>query len=455
MKWIKMTRFTASWPVAALMGLWLSPIAAHPVLMFTVTSHKEPPPGMQSSSGQVAKPSDETFPLAVTLGHRYLLVQAHGTRTIYDFERRRILRVNEAGKSYTDASLYADIGARAMEFQNRINLGSALKAGKVSMNTMEPALMEQLFSMSSPIGQSTIDQRRGSDASVFFFGEQLLMRVSDRTQELPAEYQAEYWRFLRYYAGIHPKIYAALAARRGVPQDVTLVLTNMTTETRKMTLSTIRNDPDAPYSLEGLILASPSEAPYSTLKLLGPDAAAQLAIRKASTMEARDAAFAQGHVLDALLANLAIMIMSDDATSTTEWLAKHRDDIQGDESSRALTANLTPRDQAAAQAAVQVLSELHKQPGTATYMLDLFEGNTLLSLRDTRGGAQHLLAALQVNPYLLGAWKDLGGSYYQSFEADKAWACWDAARRVSPRHSMLLQITELEERLRAGFPEFF
>jgi hypothetical protein len=88
-------------------------------------------------------------------------------------------------------------------------------------------------------------------------------------------------------------------------------------------------------------------------------------------------------------------------------------------------------------------------------MLDVFEGNILFNLRGGQAGADHLLAALKVNPYLLGAWKDLGGYYYRSYETDMAWACWDAARRVNAQHSMLLQITELENRLRQAFPEFF
>jgi hypothetical protein len=51
----------------------------------------------------------------------------HGTRTIYDFDRLRILRINLADKNYTNNSLYSDIGFRAVEFQNRIMLGAAAR----------------------------------------------------------------------------------------------------------------------------------------------------------------------------------------------------------------------------------------------------------------------------------------------------------------------------------------
>jgi hypothetical protein len=447
---------TTRWLVAFVAcGLCSAPLVAHPVLTFAVVSHKEPAKDT-TSGGQVVQPSTETYPLVVTLGHQYLTVEAQGTRTIYDFARLRILRLNLANATFTDDSLYMDIGFRAMEFQNRILLGTALQAGKVAVNPMEPALMEQLFSLSNPKGKTLIDQRHATGVTEFYWGQQKLMSVSDRTQELPPGYQSEYWRFLRYYAGGHPKIYAALGSIKGVPEKVVFVLNNMGTETREMTLNSIHNDADAPFSLQGLAPAPrPDESPYSTLKILGPDAAARLAERVESTATARDAAFAKGQILDAFLGNLAILIMTGNAAGMTAWTSQHRDAIQSDAAARSLTQSISPQDQAAAKTAVQTLEELHKEPGNAVYMLDVFEGNILLNMRGGTGGADHLLTALKVNPYLLGAWHDLGGYYYQSYEADKAWACWDAARRVNPQHSMLLPVTEMEKRLRTTFPEFF
>ena len=448
-------RSTARWLVVlVLCSLSASPLVAYPVLTFTVTSHKEPAAGA-TASGKPVQPSDKTFPLLVTLGHQYLIVEAEGTRTIYDFERLRVLRIDLSGAKYTDDSLYSDIGFRALEFQNRIMLGTALQAGKLPANPMEPALVEQLFSLSNPKGETQIDQRHAEGDLEFFWGKQKLVSVSDKTQALAAGYQSEYWRFLRYYAGGHPKVYGALTSVKGVPKKISFVLTNMGTETREIALDAIHNAADTPYSREGLELAAREQEPYNTLKLLGPDAAAKLTERMDAATKARDAAMAQGQVLEAVLTNMSILIMSGDGASPAAWLAQHRDAIQSNELAHSLTGNLEPRDQAGAQKSLQILSDLHKQPGSAGYMLDVFQGNIFLGLRDGKAGAEHLLAALSVNPYLLGAWKDLGGHYYQSFQTDKAWDCWDAARRVNPQHPMLMRITEMERQLRTAFPQFF
>lgn len=438
---------------SALIALMALPLAAHPVLQLTVTSHKRPAAGM-TSAGKPVQPSDETFALRVTLGHQYLITEEKGTRTIYDFERLRIFRIALASATFTDDSLYSDIGFRAMEFQNRLMLGSALQAGKVAANPMEPVLTEQLFSLSNPKGNTPIEQRHAGGNSEFFSGQHRLVSVSEKTQELPPAYRAEYWRFLRYYAGGHPQVYASLKALNGVPQKITFTLTNMGTETRDIVLDAITSVADAPYSLEGLTRAAPDGEPYNTLTLLGADAAAKLVERSETTIKVRDAAIAQGQVLDAELSNMALLIMNGDGASLAPWLAQHRDAILKDDAARSLSANLQPRDEAGVQSALQVLTELKKQPGNSAYMLDVFAGNILLP-RDGKAGSEHLLAALKANPYLLGAWKDLGGYYYQTYRMDKAWACWDAARRVNPQHSMLLRITEIEKQLRTTFPEFF
>ena len=450
----RIQRTLCSLMVSIAFALKALPLAAHPVLTFTVTSHNEPAVGMKTD-GKEAKPTDKTFPLVVTFGHQYLITEAEGTRTIYDFERLRVLRVTLASASFTDDSLYSDIGFRALEFQNRIMLGSALQAGKLPVNPMEPALMEHLFSLSNPKGSAVIEQRHGGAIREFFSGKHKLMSVSEKTRELPPAYQAEYWRFLRYYAGGHPQIYAALKPLNGVPENVTFVFTNMGTETRAIALNSITTAADAPYSLAGLVRAPPDTEPRSTLQILGEDAAAKLGERMDATMKVRDSAIAQGQVLEAMLANMAMLIMSGDRAGPGAWLAQHRDAIHGNESARSLSANLEPRDAAGAQKAVQVLADLHQQSGSMGYMLDVFAGNTFLGLGDGKAGAEHLLAALKVNPYLLGAWSDLAGHYYQSYETDKAWACWDAARRVNPQHSMLRRITDMERQLRTTFPEFF
>lgn len=217
-----------------------APLVAHPVLTFTVASHKESPEG-SNSSGQPVPSSDETFPLAVTLGHQYLVVEVRGTRTIFDFARQRVMTLNLVNKSYTDASLYAILGFRDLEFQNRLMLGAVLAAAKTGSLAMQPVFAEQTFSITDTKHETRIDQRQSDGETQFLWQDEKLLSISNKTRELPPGYQSDYWRFLRYYAGGHPKIYAALASVQGVPEKITFVLQNEPqTETREISLIAIR-----------------------------------------------------------------------------------------------------------------------------------------------------------------------------------------------------------------------
>lgn len=75
-------------------------------------------------------------------------------------------------------------------------------------------------------------------------------------------------------------------------------------------------------------------------------------------------------------------------------------------------------------------------------------------MRDEQG-RQLLLDALRVNPYLTGAWHDLGNVYYRSFRMPEAWICWDVGRRISPSDPMMKEVDQLELLLRTKNPQFF
>ncbi len=75
----------------------------------------------------------------------------------------------------------------------------------------------------------------------------------------------------------------------------------------------------------------------------------QLARRIDATVKARDAALAQGQVLEAVLADLAPPNMMGPPDDAMAWLTAHREAVQGDESTRLLIANVNPRDKAFAQ----------------------------------------------------------------------------------------------------------
>jgi len=430
----------------ALPGL-SAPLAAHPVLTFVVTSH------IEVSKGPPQAPTDETFPLIVTLGHRFLTVEAKDVRTIYDFDRNRIFELDLRKKTYQDVSLYSNIGFRVLEFYNRTHLGNAIRAAQTETPIMQPALVEHLFSLTDDDSQTVIDNTSQNGETAFLWRQHILMTVSSKTEKLPAAHQAEYWRFMRYYAGGHPEIYASLSLVKGVPKKITVVRTDQNTETRIMTLTGIATPADAGYALDGFMLSMPDREPYTTLKLVAADAAAQVKTRAAEALSDRDSAMSQGRYLDALLANYEVYFST--GGQDLAWMRSSGDRLKTDSGVLELAGALSRHDAAQLPAAADELSSLRTAASARREIIDVFEGNVRLEMGQAGQGESLLLGAARKNPYLTSVWHDLADYYYRSFRMPEAWSCMDAARRVAPDHPILKPLNDLERTLRGKNPEFF
>jgi hypothetical protein len=421
---------------------------SYPVLTYSMSSHMVP------RAQSTLKTKEEEGELTATLGHHFLIVESKGERTVYDFAQRRIYRVNESSRTYRDLSLYSDIGFREPELRNRLMVGSALAAGKVKGNPFVPAQIEHLLSLTSDHEHTVIDQARSGTDRIFSWRSIELMRVSEKTETLPTDYQAEFWRFLRYTIGGHPQIYAALQGQAGVPQRIEIRLQNVGYETRTLDLKKIEVLPDTPYSLEGFGPAPDDPAePGGTIALLGGDSRAELLERVAKTLRDRDAALGRGMVLDALLAHFAVGIITGDFDP--RWIEGIKQQISSDTAARTLTASLAPQNKQEAENDVKALEALSDPKLPYGYMLAVFKGNVLSQLGAGEKAEQSFLTALRANPYLTGTWHDLGGNYFHEFRMGEAWRCWDTARRLRPDHPMMTPVTETEQRLAAQHPEFF
>ena len=104
---------------------------------------------------------------------------------------------------------------------------------------------------------------------------------------------------------------------------------------------------------------------------------------------------------------------------------------------------------------MDILDTLKLTAGVHSYVLNIFEANIRLGMREGSKARELLLAALAADPTITGAWIDLGTAYYYNFDAQAAWACWDAARALRPTHYMLKVVDDREQKLRTDHPEFF
>ena len=435
--------------LAALVGTMAGSMgSAHPVLSFDETLDLKAPKGANFQS------SKRDMRISVTLGHRYLIVDSPGSREIFDFEKHCHYHLDLAAKTYNESSLFAQLGFAVLESQNRVLMNRMLSAAKLLDDMRSPPMVEQLFSVAVPGGDADIDTAKADDGTVYRWQGHDLLSISDASQPLPGEYQREYWRWLRINFGGHPKIYTDLEERSGVPELLRIVRPDGGVTTVTLRLKSVANSSTAMYTLEGFSRATPNAEPYLTLHHLDGDASAALAVQTSATRRDMENSIAAGKGFDAFL---AFMVLTNSATDATSMLPPQATELfRSDANAKAVAAVIQAHTKEQAESAVKTLTELRGQTtANYAYMLDVFAANHELDLRRTQDAERHFLAALAKNPYLTGAWFDLGNVYYATFRTAEAWACWDTARALNPKHPLRQRVDALEQRLLTESPHLF
>ena len=85
------------------------------------------------------------------------------------------------------------------------------------------------------------------------------------------------------------------------------------------------------------------------------------------------------------------------------------------------------------------------------HVLDVLRANALAASNRMDEAVQAMLGALGEDPWLTGAWKDLGDFYYARFDTERTWLAWEAGRRAAPGHPMWGPVREFEDRLRKAY----
>jgi len=83
------------------------------------------------------------------------------------------------------------------------------------------------------------------------------------------------------------------------------------------------------------------------------------------------------------------------------------------------------------------LQELENKSKHKIHVIKIFQANAQSDLGDTLKAKELFGEALKDNPHITGAYKDLGGLYFNEYNAVLAWRCWDVARKILPSHNML------------------
>jgi tetratricopeptide (TPR) repeat protein len=398
-------------------------------------------------------------------------IEESGKEVAYDFNKKRVYAISRADKTYTATDLNAMVYFRVMELGNRLKLQKVLDGVKATTKSpmLSPIESETVFGMVLPGEKAvSISERTTGDTTTYTHDDKALVTFVPSKNEIDASCKKSYARFIADVCPIHPEIRKKIVANAHLPADLEFLYINErgtskvskdntpAYKTGKLVLQSVESEPDTSVSdmaLNGLTLVrtkSDLTPIWNSLDSHGDNP--QFPTREEAIKFSENAA-KNGQPLDALLALLEYGLETgEQLVPEIKALAPS---LQKDENASHFLTYLSPDNEKEAKEALKSLSEIDRSKLKKGAVVDIMQGNIESQLDQKSDSLKLLIRALTNNPFIVGAYHDLGEGLTGEYQMDLAWQCFDEARKLRPDHPMLKSIDDMEAKLQQDFPDYF
>ena len=418
-----------------------------------------------ASPDEATPPRRETrsFTQTVTLGEDTVAVQDDRRTMIYRISTRRVLNVSGEHNTYQDWSLFSLVDGREAELFNRNALGAAMRAAKIDeaasqFRRFDSETELHMESQPHPSNETApvMEPVKRGDRLEFRYDGQIVAQFVPTETRLPPALHQRFVNYLAYSCAIHPEIRRAIAATGTVPQE--LIFTSRSVN--RQTTSTRHLISSAPSHSDRSLLPA-----GATLAGAGGDSVLQLVatvheVARSGQLPTRDAAIAfararvaEKNALDALMALIEYGLQSGD--NLTAEIRRHRAIFEADDRCQRYLKAFNQSSKALCEQNLALSDSIDRTGLRKSHQLDLQRANHLDRLGKPKEALEAYLNVVRANPAHAGALHDLGMLLARTYEHPKAWACWDAARRLYPAHPLFKDVIAREQRLLTGHPDFF
>lgn len=392
-----------------------------------------------------------TQEMDVTLAASYIAVDTAKGRMIYDFQTRRRYAIDTVNKVYVEYSLFDAVSFRVMEMVNRERMHAALVAIKPETPPLVVAQVENELSMLKQ-GPTASEEKTAGEMREFLIGGARLAEWSSAGTRVSAADAAQFAHFMRYVQGGHPQWLDKLQQQAAIPERLAVFITDpIKSRTVSLTVSAVRTVQAPAYDLTPYARESGQgiDALFDRIAAMTPE---QLAALHAAHACPSGADFSSAQALDTMLGKMECTLSSGMPLTLTP---EEKQAAAGAPSLALMFAAIGVNKPAEYADAVKTLAALRGQAPRKAYVLKVFEANHRVRMGQPKEAAQLFQDALEANPALGGAYKDLGDLLLMQFDTRRAWRSWDAGRRVSPELPNFAPVNKFQSELAAAHPEYF
>jgi hypothetical protein len=396
--------------------------------------------------------------LHLVLGKDYFQIDENGLEYIYDFSGQKVFVLDSKKKVFEVYSLYAYAGFRLAEMENRLLIYDNFKNNSQYdkfLYYLNPVFLEHDFSMISGRDSQKIVSSTNSGKTIYKADGVTLMETDGKGKAISKNESVIFNKFMIYRVGGHPEILKKISDESVIPDSITMHSFDAGHEKTMYKMVGLKNIPESSYSLEGY---KPGVVQF-TGEFIGyiknsTQNAEKNARQKVTLIESEiKKAVDEKIYLEAILGCMEIGLYN--SRFDTPVCKTNVEKFQTDEKVKILLGNIHTDEKSKIETSYQKLKELESPSLKKTYVLWVFRANLKVRMGESQEAFDLYYKALKVNPYLSGVYKDIGELFYNNYNMDMAWFCWDIGRKIFSDHSMLKEIDKLEENLAKKYPEFF
>ncbi|GEM_PF-3417334 len=397
--------------------------------------------------------------ITLELGKIFFSVEKNHKKTIYDFKKKRIYKLNMLTRLYSDQSMFPVVMKRRLEFENAVKLATTDK----NNNALEAVLtqMEHRFSIRNRERNKKALFLLSSNGknNIVLNDRKIFLEFSKDSLESSQASLVWFPVFLKYYCGVHPSILKILKKKKEIPKKLNIYYSSFNDMTT-LTILSLRTNPLESFSLKDFSIVEGGKFEFSPLingiQRLNSEFFNQ---NSNNLLKVSKEALKNEHFLEAMLGFLEYQFESG---------KKFHSSIEGKEERglievalneevviKLMSALRPPIDSKDAEKKLLNLRKLQEVANTHRHILLFVEASILRFQKKMEFSKILFLKLLERNPYLTEAWIELGYLYLEKKQFRNAWKCWDIAHKISPDHKRLMVIDRIKALLLWNQQGFF
>jgi tetratricopeptide (TPR) repeat protein len=262
--------------------------------------------------------------------------------------------------------------------------------------------------------------------------------------------------FIRHCYGGHPQILRELQSLNYIPQEIVIWKYGGGEKTVWLRFGKIGGSEKSPkkvFRTEEVANAKWDKDELADLESTVSSWKDGESTRRVKAMRSSlQAALREKRHLEAFTLSLALAIATGEKPDDTgqEW-----EEIVEDKSVKSLLSALDAKSKSEILKSVDTLKELQSKAGAGRVSLGVLAANLYGKIGDYDNSIGFMLQALEKEPALAGAWKDLGDDYHELLDVQSAWRCYRVARGLNPTGEVGQNIDALETWIGDKCADFF